>query len=1256
MDNIKAGVVVINRFCGSGSDEFKSYIDYIDREEAKRNDHLSEYNLYNDYMGNPDKTTGLFTDAKEKLSMNEKATLKQCFETAQKNESLMWQTVISFDNRWLAKYGLYDLDKRVLDERKIKELATGAVNTMLKNENMEHSVWSAAIHYNTDNIHIHIATVEPTPMRQMKSYKQYKYEINNNGEYIKGSNGEYVKANGRNEVDKWGNPYPKYDRLPILDSQGNQVEKEEYVGRFKERSLQLCKKYMVDNILEQQKENILINQVMREQILKSKERVSFIKDPELKDKFLEIHGKLPRKGKRPRGLWNYNNSIMTGLRPELNELTDTYLKKYQPDEYKQMRLILAQQSALYTEAYGQRDNTFEDNKIKELYTRMGNAILKELKDFDKASEKQLSDNQVQVDKRFDLNVENSITEKKKDHAFVESIVDNNYDNINEEAPDPEKYENINVDNYDPGDLKYYGNKKNYMKWSDDYRQAKSLMFDENPKYATAISLLREEARQGNVLAVYDLGDIYRFGRGVDIDMIAAKSYYTQAFKMFNEIYNNKEYTKMQSYLEYRIGKCYDMGLGTQQDYNSAIKWYELSGNRFANYSLGNLYYYGYDNNKDIEKARIYFEKAESDPRGNIYAAYKLGEIYSSGAYKNEEKANKFYEKALDGFLRTYQRPEKRNDNLTYRIGTMYLRGKGIEIDVKEAERFFKESAAAGNPLAQYELAKIYLQNEDIESIKKAESLLSKSAGKGENVLAQCMLGRLYTSDLKEIKDINKAIYWLDMADRKGNDYAAYLLGKIYDNPEYDINNQDKALEYYKKSAERNNKNACYILGEKLLETSDINKMKRGIEWLEKSADLGNDYAAYKLGNIYGEKGKIYNPEKAIEWLDKAAQEGNVLAQYKLGILYLKGEIVDKDINIAEKYLKMVIDQAESSQSKEEAKGFNQDIIERQSGLAYYTLAQAYEEDLNIDENDQKKANDYYMKAFDLFMKLEKRSPDKYLEYRIGSMLYEGKGVDQDQELGKEYIEKAARAGNKFAQYKVAKIYLASDNVEDKRKAEQWLLKCASDNILAQYALGKLYISDLDEFKDIDKALYWFNMADNRGNDLAAYSLGKIYSDEKYGIKDDCKAIEFYEKARAAGNSYATYGAAKLYADKESEVYDPVKALAYLAELADTGNQFAQFKLGMIYLQGDIIPRNIEKAKEYFTAASNNGNEYAKKMLDNMNKRRINWFSVLHTLSGRRIAFELDRAISALKRSMDNTNEKYMNEIIHEQIEREEIIR
>ena len=160
-------VVFKSKFVPCSSKKFKSYIDYIDREEAIRNSDFSRYSLYNDYMGNPQKTTGIFTDSSSNLTEKEKKTLKENFAKAQRNGSVMWQDVYSFDNKWLIKQGLYNPKTKEFDEERLKEAVRKSIGYSLEKTNIKESaIWSGAIHYNTDNIHIHVAICEPNPTRE----------------------------------------------------------------------------------------------------------------------------------------------------------------------------------------------------------------------------------------------------------------------------------------------------------------------------------------------------------------------------------------------------------------------------------------------------------------------------------------------------------------------------------------------------------------------------------------------------------------------------------------------------------------------------------------------------------------------------------------------------------------------------------------------------------------------------------------------------------------------------------------------------------------------------------------------------------------------------------------------------------------------------------------------------------------------------------------------------------------------------------
>lgn len=362
MGKIKAGVVVVTKFCRASSTKFQSYINYIDREEAARTENSSKYNLYQDYMGNPEKTTGIFTQELDELTIEEKQQLKSVFETSQDNGSLMWQTVISFDNRWLAENGLYRKEDNMLDEKALKDVARNAIEKMLKAEKLENAVWSAAIHFNTDNIHIHVATVEPEPMREKKTYIQYEKGVTNDTR----------------------------KKVPMRDEAGKVITKEEYKGTFKPKSFEICKSTVVNQIIREQENNLKINGIIRDSIVKQKGSHPLAKDKDMAQAFLDLYDKMPD---CPKNMWNYNNPLMAAVKDDIDNITTTYLEKYHREEFADLKAMLAGQDEKYQKAYGGEHPKYSEGKIKDLYSRMGNAILKEIRSFDNEVRKEERDKQ-----------------------------------------------------------------------------------------------------------------------------------------------------------------------------------------------------------------------------------------------------------------------------------------------------------------------------------------------------------------------------------------------------------------------------------------------------------------------------------------------------------------------------------------------------------------------------------------------------------------------------------------------------------------------------------------------------------------------------------------------------------------------------------------------------------------------------------------------------------------------------------------------
>lgn len=369
MTDINAGIVVVTEFCTAENSKFTSYIKYMDREEARK-EHTADYVLdnfknYLNYMDNPEKLGGLFTNDKDTLNDEDVKKLQSIYKVAQDNDSLMWQTVISFDNDFLSELGIYDEELKQLDDNKLKVAARKAINKMLEKEDLQNAVWSGAIHYNTDNIHIHVATVEPSPLREKKLYKQY----------------EKIKVNGKWKYKFQTNEETgKKERIPILDSDGNIKMKEEYKGKFKNSSIEACKRELASSLVSNKELNAEITSIIRDKILISKE-INIAELPEIKDEFFKLYNDLPKDINR--SLWKYKASIMKPFQMQIDKISKLYIDNYQKDNFTKLENKLIEKQEIYEKVYGGSNNVY-DNAIEDLYYRLGNKILKEIIYYDKS--------------------------------------------------------------------------------------------------------------------------------------------------------------------------------------------------------------------------------------------------------------------------------------------------------------------------------------------------------------------------------------------------------------------------------------------------------------------------------------------------------------------------------------------------------------------------------------------------------------------------------------------------------------------------------------------------------------------------------------------------------------------------------------------------------------------------------------------------------------------------------------------------------
>ena len=187
LDQVTNKALKIKSIAEMNADEFAKYKDYMSRKnaiEANSNSHLSnseknELALINGYLNKYDVPTvqddkvlpGYFTSEKEIIRNEDKADIRKKIRECAMSGSIMWQPIISFDNNFLKKMKGYDPTTGYLDEAGLRKASHKMMDYLEKKEGLNPIYWTAAIHRNTDNIHIHYALVEQANSRKLQKYK-----------------------------------------------------------------------------------------------------------------------------------------------------------------------------------------------------------------------------------------------------------------------------------------------------------------------------------------------------------------------------------------------------------------------------------------------------------------------------------------------------------------------------------------------------------------------------------------------------------------------------------------------------------------------------------------------------------------------------------------------------------------------------------------------------------------------------------------------------------------------------------------------------------------------------------------------------------------------------------------------------------------------------------------------------------------------------------------------------------------------------
>ena len=671
----------------------------------------------------------------------------------------------------------------------------------------------------------------------------------------------------------------------------------------------------------------------------------------------------------------------------------------------------------------------------------------------------------------------------------------------------------------------------------------------------------------------------------DSSQVNSVHLYDEDNPQVNSVHLYDEVTSQVNSVHLINGKIYDNVKQPKLEWTAAFK-----GTRNSLYSLDKE-----DPNYTTQFNTILDALISYHNQGYLPATYLLARLYNSKSYPiyDKEISDKLYTLSYNNFKNIFEHPElyisnhkehKKGDNeksvltpeqqesfLSYHLGKMSERGLGCEINYNDAISYYK-NCLNDNAYAQYALANIYLSEKTTpltpELYAKSLKLLESASNKNPYAAyeyAQHLERPIfpYRSTQNEINSYYRTA--LDgFLSEKDNDTnlngsILYKIGKLYYEGKGCEKDVELAYKYFMKSAECKNKNAYYALGKTCSDkTSPHYDPVRAEQYYIKAYNEYTDpetgeshapsYLKIAMADLYAnqENDKIYDINKAID-IYKECIETNAdsMAMFKLGSLYLNGKGVDENVELGLKYINAAI-----------AAG---------NKFVKITMAGIYSDSNNKLYNMDK--------AIELYKDCAENDSDSFSMFRLGSIYFNGNGVEKNTVLGLQYLDHAAKSGNKYAKITMAGIYSNGDNeFYDMNKAIRLYKDCAENenepDTFSMYRLGAIYIKGKGVEKNIELGLHYLNNAIDEGNSFAKVTLADFYADSTHSRYNITKAIQLYK--------------------------DCIK---------NDSDSYSMSRLGSIYLFGHGVDKDEALGLKYLNDAVANGNEHAKKTIEFYNNMK-----------------------------------------------------
>jgi len=293
-----------------------------------------------------------------------------------------------------------------------------------------------------------------------------------------------------------------------------------------------------------------------------------------------------------------------------------------------------------------------------------------------------------------------------------------------------------------------------QKW---FNQASTLI--KQNKLVPAIKLLKQAASRGHGRAAFELASMYEVGLGVEQDFHQAKKYYEVSVKQgYRDAYFN-----LALFLSNPMTPNNDLKRARE-----VVSVIANEGDVEAQFFLATLMRSKMQNiSTEPGKAFYWLQHAANSGHGK--AQSQLGTQYLKGEHvsRSTQTALKWLKRAAIQNI-----PEAH-----FNLALMYEKGDGLPKSKSKSIDWYKSAASLGSPDAQQNLAIKYLKGDSVKQMPKTTIELLTSAATSGSESSQMLLGKLYQTGYKDIirKDLAKAEKWYLKAARQGKTEAQYQL-------------------------------------------------------------------------------------------------------------------------------------------------------------------------------------------------------------------------------------------------------------------------------------------------------------------------------------------------------------------------------------------------------------------------------------------------------------------------------------------------